>query len=255
MAVAPDVVRAVIFDFGGVLCFHPDEPRWQRAAETAGLPVDTFMRAFWTDRIEYDAARWTPEEYWESVARSAGTHFEPGKIPQLIQREIELWNNYDSRIFGWINQLRAAGIQTAILSNLPRPLGEELRRTPGFLEHFDHVTFSYELRLVKPQAEIYLDATRGLGVDPTQALFLDDKTENVEGSRAVGLHAELYSTWENFRRQSASDLRLAGTRSFGRRRAPPIILEQVLHSLGHSLVLEDDRSPGRLRSNGIYQSQ
>ena len=92
--------------------------------------------------------------------------------------------------------MRAAGFRTAILSNLPRPLGEELRATPGFLEHFDHVTFSYELGLVKPQPEIYLDATRGLDVEPAQALFLDGRPENVEGARAVGLQAVLYSTWE-----------------------------------------------------------
>ena len=46
-------------------------------------------------------------------------------------------------------------IRTGILSNLPRPLGERLREADGFLEHFDHVTFSYELALVKPQREIY----------------------------------------------------------------------------------------------------
>jgi FMN phosphatase YigB (HAD superfamily) len=77
-------------------------------------------------------------------------------------------------------------------------MGEELRATPGFLDHFDHVTFSYELNVVKPHAEIYLDATDGLGVEPAQALFLDDRPDNVEGAQAAGLHAQLYSTWEDF---------------------------------------------------------
>jgi putative hydrolase of the HAD superfamily len=191
-------VRAVIFDFGGVLCFHPDEARWRRAAETAGLTVSDFMSAFWAHRIPYDAGLCQPEEYWQAVARTAGTRFEESKIPALIRIEIELWNNYDSRLFQWTTQLRAAGYRTAILSNLPRPLGEELRATPGFLDHFDHVTFSYELRKVKPEPEIYLDAIQGLGIEPAQALFLDDKAENVEGSIAVGMPAVLYSSWENF---------------------------------------------------------
>jgi putative hydrolase of the HAD superfamily len=198
MIVVPDVIRAVIFDFGGVLCFHPDEPRWQRAAKVADLPVDKFMNAFWTNRIRYDAGLCEPAEYWHAVAESAGIRFDDQQIPALIRTEIELWNNYDSRVFGWIDQLRAAGIRTAILSNLPRPLGEELRATSGFLDHFDHVTFSYELRKVKPQPEIYLDASEGLGLPPTQALFLDDRPDNVEGAHAVGLHALLYSTWEDF---------------------------------------------------------
>jgi putative hydrolase of the HAD superfamily len=192
------VIGAVIFDFGGVLCFHPDETRWRRAAETAGLPVSDFMSAFWANRIAYDAGLCEPAEYWQAVARTAGIHIDDQRIPALIRTEIELWNHYDSRLLKWTRQLRGAGVRTAILSNLPRPLGEELRATPGFLEHFDHVTFSYELGKVKPQPEIYLEAIQGLGVEPARALFLDDKAENVEGARAVGLQAELYSAWEGF---------------------------------------------------------
>jgi len=193
-----DAVRAVIFDFGGVLCFHPDEPRWRRVAETAGLTVSDLMSAFWANRIRYDAGLCQPADYWRAVARTAGSRIQDRTIPALIRREIELWSQYDSRVLEWTGQLRAAGYRTAILSNLPRPLGEELRATPGFLEHFDHITFSYELGVVKPQPEIYLDATAGLKVEPAQALFLDDRPDNVEGARAAGLHAQLYSTWEDF---------------------------------------------------------
>ena len=198
MAAVPDVTRAVIFDFGGVLCFHPDEARWRRAAEAAGIPVASFKQAFWADRIRYDAGLCQPADYWRALASTAGTQIEDQRIPALIRTEIELWNNYDWRVLAWANQLREAGYRTAILSNLPRPLGEELRATPGFLEHFDHVTFSYELRKVKPQPEIYLDAIRGLGIEPGEALFLDDRPDNVEGALAVGMPALLYSTWEDF---------------------------------------------------------
>jgi putative hydrolase of the HAD superfamily len=188
-------VRAVVFDFGGVLCFHPDEARWSRASEMAGVPVADFMSAFWANRINYDAGLLEPAEYWRGVL---GPAFEESKLPELVQREIELWNQYDSRVLAWAGQLRSAGYRTAILSNLPRPLGEQLRATPGFLDPFDHVTFSYELRKVKPQPEIYLDAIRGVGVEPSEALFLDDRPDNVEGSIEVGMPALLYTTWENF---------------------------------------------------------
>jgi putative hydrolase of the HAD superfamily len=191
-------VRAVIFDFGGVLCFHPDQARWERAAQAAGLPVSEFMSAFWTNRIRYDAGLCQPAEYWQAVARTAGTRFDEQRLPTLIRSEIELWNRYDARVFTWIDDLRTAGFRTAILSNLPDPLGKELRATPGFLDHFDHVTFSYELGVVKPQPEIYLDTIRGLDLPPGQALFLDDRPDNIEGARATGLHAQVYSDWEDF---------------------------------------------------------
>jgi putative hydrolase of the HAD superfamily len=194
-------VRAVIFDFGGVLCFHPDQGRIERAAAACGLPTDRFLRGLWQARREYDAGRLEPAQYWRGVM---GPAFQESRLSQLVRHEIELWNRYDARVFHWIGQLRAAGFRTAILSNLPRVLGEELRATPGFLDPFDHVTFSYELGRIKPEAEIYRDATGGLGIEPAQALFLDDRPENVEGAHAAGLQAVLYSTWEDFVAQGVS---------------------------------------------------
>jgi putative hydrolase of the HAD superfamily len=186
-------IRAVIFDFGGVLCFPPDETRVALAARDAGLPVSDFLMAFWGNRIKYDAGQWTATEYWRAVAASANTHFDDVLIATLVRHEIGFWSTFDDRLLHWTSDLRAAGFRTGILSNLPRPLGEALRATPGFLEHFDQVTFSYELGMVKPQPGIYAHAVGGLGIDPGEALFLDDLPDNVEGARAAGLHAQLYS--------------------------------------------------------------
>jgi putative hydrolase of the HAD superfamily len=203
--VAPDngagarpVIRAVILDFGGVIAFHPDEPRWRRMAEAAALPLPAFLESFWAPRLEYDAGRLEPAAYWRAVI---GEGFRPDSLDVLVRREIELWDSFDSHVLSWTDELRAAGVRTGILSNLPRVLGEALRATPGFLEHFDHVTFSYELRSVKPEPLIYQHAVQGLGVRPEESLFLDDKMLNVEGARAAGLVAELYSTWEEFVRR------------------------------------------------------
>jgi putative hydrolase of the HAD superfamily len=191
-------VRAVIFDFGGVICFHPDEQQIARVSAACGLPIPQFLRAFWEQRLEYDAGKLDSRAYWQGVARSAGVAIDDSHLPALVQLEVELWNRFDSRVLDWVRQLREAGIGTGILSNLPKPLGEKLRATPGFLEQFDHVTFSYELGLVKPERAIYEHAASGLQVRPEQALFLDDRLKNVEGAREAGLHAERFSTWEDF---------------------------------------------------------
>ena len=192
-------VRAVIFDFGNVICFPVAPEKIGRAAADCGLPVEQFWNAFWVPRLDYDAGLMEPEEYWNAVAAAAGTHFDPSLLPTLIHHEVEFWNEFDARVLAWIKSLRASGIRTGLLSNLPRVLGEGLRAAPGFLEHFDHVTFSYELRIVKPAAAIYHHAVDGLHVAPADALFIDDKQVNVDGALAVGLQAKLFTTWEEFR--------------------------------------------------------
>jgi putative hydrolase of the HAD superfamily len=201
-------VRAVIFDFGGVLCFHPTEDRFARIADLLGISTLCLLEIFWAHRIEYDAGLLNSRAYWTRVAADAGK-LPPGKpiddelLARLSRLEIELWNNFDQRVFAWAAHLKSSGVRTAMLSNLPRSLGEALLATPGLLDVFDDLTLSYRLKIVKPDAAIYRFAAHSLAVTPSEALFLDDKLENVEGARAIGMHAELYTTWEAFLDQAA----------------------------------------------------
>lgn len=210
-------IKSVIFDFGGVLCFHPTEDQIARAAEACGLPVAEFLRAFWLNRIAYDGGQLGPHAYWSGIARTTGRTFDDNLVAEMVKREIEFWSHYDDRVLAWARDLRAQGFRVGILSNLPRPLGHHLRSTRAFLAHFDHVTFSYELRVVKPSAAIYEDAIRGLGVLPEQALFLDDRQNNVEGARAVGMHAELFVSWEQFTEETPARYGLPAAPAVARR--------------------------------------
>jgi putative hydrolase of the HAD superfamily len=190
-------LRAVVFDFGNVICHPPSAQQLSQAAARCGLTLDAFCAAFWRHRREYDRGA-DPAAYWQDIAASIGRVFDDSLVAEMIQREIDFWSNFDHRVLDWTHDLRRAGFRTGILSNLPRPLGETLRAQPGFLSHFDQVTFSYELGFIKPEPEIYLHAIHELGVDPTEALFLDDRSDNVEGARAIGLNAEIFTTWEEF---------------------------------------------------------
>jgi putative hydrolase of the HAD superfamily len=193
------LIRAVIFDFGNVLCFPPAPSKITRAAGFCGLEEHAFLERFWKERLTYDAGRLTPLEYWSTVI---GRALAEKHLAELVAIEVDFWTEYDERPFQWIGALRAAGIRVGILSNLPQVLGEDLRKkhflAKRFLDHFDHVTFSYELLTVKPQPAIYHHALAGLGVSPEEALFLDDKLPNVHGAIEVGLRAELFTTWEDF---------------------------------------------------------
>ena len=161
----------------------------------------------WRDRLAYDGGL-TPQEYWRGVAAHASTEFDDSLIERMVQHEIGFWNTFDARVLQWIKKLRESGYTIGILSNLPSPLADSLRAKDGFMEHFDHVTFSCELRLFKPQAAIYEHSFRGLNVAPEETLFIDDRQENVDGAREVGMQAELFTTWEDFVREVPRRYRL-----------------------------------------------
>jgi putative hydrolase of the HAD superfamily len=92
-------------------------------------------------------------------------------------------------MWDWIDQLRGAGKRVAILSNMPRELGEALKVKTDKLNCFDHVTLSYEVHAVKPEPAIYEHCLEGIGTSPEQTLFLDDKIANVQGAELLGIRA------------------------------------------------------------------
>jgi putative hydrolase of the HAD superfamily len=190
-------LRAVILDYGNVICLPPSPQQLSDAAELCGFTVEDFVQAFWRKRREYDRGS-DARAYWLDIAEASGRVFDEGLIAEMMRREVDFWGRFDHRVLNWTQDLRAAGLRTSILSNLPRTLGERLRSAPGFLDHFDQVTFSYELGVIKPEAPIYRHAIEGLGVAPEEALFLDDRPENVEGARAAGIRAEVFNSWEEF---------------------------------------------------------
>jgi putative hydrolase of the HAD superfamily len=193
-------IRAVIFDLGNVVCFFPTEAQWADAAQFCSVDVAEFKRVFWLLRDDYDRGG-DPAGYWLNFARTTGRAFDDAMIAGLVRRDLAFWSHFDTRVLVWADQLRAAGIRTGLLSNLPWPLAHVLRATPEFLDHFDQVTFSCELGVIKPQPEIYRHAIENLQIAPAEGLFIDDRPQNIEGARAVGLRVELFTTWEEFRKQ------------------------------------------------------
>jgi putative hydrolase of the HAD superfamily len=58
------------------------------------------------------------------------------------------------------------------------------------------VTFSSEVGVRKPHREIYADALKKLGADPSRTLFVGDRVrEDVQGPQALGMRAVLTREW------------------------------------------------------------
>jgi putative hydrolase of the HAD superfamily len=71
------------------------------------------------------------------------------------------------------------------------------QRYPHVLATFDQVLTSHELRMEKPDPEIYRWVIRDSGYPPEAHLFIDDIAANVEGARSVGMDAILHTDSES----------------------------------------------------------
>ncbi len=214
-------IKAVILDYGGVLCFHPSDAQVDELAARCGAPRDRFLQAYWSTRVPYDRGDVEPVRYWTEIGATLGRRYDAGQIAEFRRLDIGFWVRLDARMVKWARRVRQAGYRTAVLSNLPPDLGEHMRASMNLLAGFDCHTFSYEVRAVKPDPAIYDDCARKLGIEPREALFVDDRPENVRGALEFGMNAVLFESpgrlQEELERLGAGD-----AMPFS---APPVVLE------------------------------
>jgi putative hydrolase of the HAD superfamily len=188
----PSGIRAIIFDYGNVLCEpQPPEDLSAMAVELA-QSIDRFVPIYWRNRVSYDRADMDAVEYWTLVA---GRRLAPDKVAKLIDLDNRSWLHPRSSTIPWVDAMRRQGLRTALLSNLPAPLRYALENVL-WLPEFDVKTYSCTVRATKPDREIYEQCVRALGVNPSEAVFLDDRPENIEAASKLGIHAILFQTPE-----------------------------------------------------------
>jgi putative hydrolase of the HAD superfamily len=196
-------IKAVILDYGEVLCYPPKAEDMKRMADLFRLEPVPFRKLWNRDRLLYDRGDLTPKTYWDSVAKTAEIQLTPEQVAQLSGWDVDMWAHENPTMVQWLRQLHASGIKTALLSNMPHDMIAHVRKNFSWLDQFDHLTFSAEVGLIKPGAGIYEHSLRGVGAAPFETLFVDDKEANVQGARAVGVQAVRFQSVE----QLAEDLR------------------------------------------------
>ena len=184
------MIKACIFDFGGVLVITEDYRPRHAWDERLGLPTGSVERVVhYSDLwIQAQLGRISYEDYWKGVAERL--YMRQGDIDAL-RRDYFSGDRLNYRLVNVVKELREKGLTTAILSNETAELLERLQ-TLGLRELFDPVLISAQLGVMKPDPAAYRLALQALHVQPHEAIFLDDALRNVRAAQQLGLHALLF---------------------------------------------------------------
>jgi epoxide hydrolase-like predicted phosphatase len=186
-------IKAVIFDLGGVLV-RTEFPEVRRRLELRlGLEPDAVGRAIWGSK-EWELAQTgalSYEDYWHSVGAKLGLS-SPQEIADF-RREYFSADRVDQELVRLIEALRAC-YKIALLSNAPDKLGVWLENDWGISHLFDAIVYSADVGMVKPDPRIYQLTLKRLAVEPSEALFVDDYSRNVEAAVAVGMKTILFTS-------------------------------------------------------------
>jgi epoxide hydrolase-like predicted phosphatase len=183
-------IRAVLFDFGGVLVRTEDAAgrrKWEAQLGLAEREVDRLV--FDCDAaIQATLGEAPAEAVWEQVGKWLKLD-----AAQLVDFQRDFWSGdrLDLELVSLLKSLRPR-YKTAILSNAWSNARDSFTQLFHLDEAVDLIIISSEERLAKPDARLYQRAAERLGVAPEEAVLVDDFLANIEGARAAGMQAILY---------------------------------------------------------------
>lgn len=174
--------RAVILDYGLVLCRMPGRDRTECMAQLLGVSHDKFWELFERYRGPFDRGELSPTEYWTRVAGDADSKLSRVAIEHLRAWDLTIWMDIELAMIEWVMRLKAAGYKTAILSNMNLELIEKVRKSFAWVSEFDCQVFSAEARMIKPEPAIFRQCLSELGVPGKEAVFVDDRESNIKAA-------------------------------------------------------------------------
>lgn len=181
-----DTLRAVFWDFGGVIISSPFET-FNVYERDHGLPTD-FLRS--VNAVDPDTNAWAKIERQEISAAEFDVLF--GDESERLGHRVPgadvlglLAGELRPQMVTALDRVIEAGYLTACLTNnVAGSMRPELQTVMG---RFGHVIESSEVGVRKPEPAFYEAACSAAGVEPGEVVFLDDLGINLKPARAMGM--------------------------------------------------------------------
>jgi putative hydrolase of the HAD superfamily len=184
---ASGVPAAVVFDLDGVIR-HWNDDEIDDVETAFGLAPRTILSVAFSPDLGPAAVTGllTYRQWMDAIrARVIGEHGEAAS-GALDEWEANV-GRVDTEMLALLRSVRSR-TTVALLSNGTTRLRRDLH-VLDLLDEFDEVFNTAELGIAKPDPEVFHLVCGRLGVDPADALFVDDLAENVEGATEAGLRA------------------------------------------------------------------
>ena len=186
----------IVFDFGVVLfTWQPDRflpdffPIRASSPELArALATDVFSHADWH---AFDQGTLTTGEVVQRTSKRLDLDVQVltglvAAIPDLLTPVAGTVDILERLV---LRRRLKGDVSLYFLSNMPVPIARVLEQRHPFLSGFEGGIFSGDVKLVKPQPEIFDLMQQRFALQPGKTLFIDDLQRNVEAARTCGWNA------------------------------------------------------------------
>jgi len=184
------MIKNIVFDMGNVLIKF-DRNAFLDKIGVFGEDRELLMREVYLS-LEWsmmDRGSLTEEQGAERMCRNV-----PERLHRTVYALTSEWDRPLMPIDGvaeLVRELKEKGYRIFLLSNASYRQHEYWDKIPGS-ECFEDTVISADVKLVKPQPEIYLYAMYKFGIRPEESVFIDDSTPNVEGAVYCGMEGIVF---------------------------------------------------------------
>ncbi|HSD94962.1 MAG TPA: HAD family phosphatase [Syntrophales bacterium] len=189
-------IKAVIFDWGGVLIENPTEGILQYSREVLGIGTGCMLAAYRKLIPYFQEGKITEEEFWKGVRRRTGAK---GGMPDSLWLEAFEHSYVEKKdVFSVAHAIHGRGCRTGILSNTEKPARPIMERDSYRI--FDPVVLSWQVGSAKPQRRIFEALIETLRLDPQEILLIDDVAANIAAAKDLGLQGLLFTDAKTLRK-------------------------------------------------------
>jgi putative hydrolase of the HAD superfamily len=185
-------VRAVLFDFGGVIADEGFANGLTSLAVQQALEVKDItsqgMQAVYDSG--FVLGKGSAADFWAMMRQRTGIIGDDDFLSSYIIDGFKL--RY--RMIELVQKLRSQGYITGILSDQTLWLNE-LDRRYGFFREFDHVYNSFYLGKGKRDPSLFSDVADDLKLQACEILFIDDNKDNVKHAGDIGMKSILFTNY------------------------------------------------------------
>jgi epoxide hydrolase-like predicted phosphatase len=177
-------MRAVIFDWGGVLIDTPAQGMLTLFAQEFGVTPEAVNNAYIPFGERFQKGEIAEHDLWEGLCAALGVTKPFDSL--LWEHVFEQVYTPKEEMFALASLLRERGYKIGLLSNTESPAVRFFHKQ-GYAM-FDATVFSCDEGTAKPERRIYEIALERLGVKPPEAVFIDDRADFIEGAQKLGMH-------------------------------------------------------------------
>ncbi|MFW5990939.1 MAG: HAD family hydrolase [Candidatus Nanoarchaeia archaeon] len=176
------MIKCIIFDWGGVCTkSHLIKNFAHNLSGKAGLSPQKIENAFIEKDTLYELGKISSDEFWNNFSEKTGINKEAAK-KEFVQTQ-----NVREDVINYIRELKQMVI---LLTNNYYELLMHIRKNYPL---FDKVYASCEVGIKKPDKRIFQLVLEDYNLKGEECIFVDDKKENLEPAKTLGMHTILYT--------------------------------------------------------------